>query len=365
MRVLQLTRYGGLGASSRLRSLQYAPWLQTDACQCTMQPLFSDEMLSAKYRKGDYELASVIRAYAARVWQLLQRHQFDLVWIEKEALPWMPAWFERILLRGVPYVLDYDDAVFHNYDRHHSAWVRVLLGRRLDRLMAKATLVVCGNSYLAQRATDAGAPWVEIVPTVINLERYPSRVKPVPDDVLPVSAEPLRIVWIGSPSTVRYLELLRVPLQELASQRPFVLRVIGGTFEIQGVDVECVTWTEDTEVASIAACDVGIMPLADTPWERGKCGYKLIQYMACGLPVVASNVGANPEIVGEGVNGFLAQTDEDWVKALKTLLDSAALRAEMGAKGRHLVEEKYCIQKTGPVMAQLMRVAAEKGAGSR
>src|SRR5690606_16069608 len=112
------------------------------------------------------------------------------------------------------------------------------------------------------------------------------------------------IVWIGSPSTVRYLKNLEQSLQQLAQRISFQLRVIGGgEIVIPGVNIQSIPWSEDTEVANIAGADVGVMPLLDSPWERGKCGYKLIQYMACGLPVVASPIGVNTEIVSPSVNG--------------------------------------------------------------
>ncbi len=313
-------------------------------------------MLFAKYKNRRYSLSSLLCAYASRLHILLTKGSFDLLWIEKEALPWWPRWVESALLAGVPYVLDYDDAVFHNYDRHWLAAVRFTYGRRLDGLMARAALVVGGNDYLVQRARDAEAPWAEVLPTVIDLDRYPA---PAVESVR--AAERLaRIVWIGSPSTVHYLRLLQEPLQRLAQRVPFVLRVIGGDFALPGVQVECLPWSGDTEVAYITAADVGVMPLLDSPWERGKCGYKLIQYMACGLPVVASDVGVNPEIVRHKENGYLASTPDDWVAALEALLQSPSLRAQLGAQGRRRVEEAYCIQKTGPLMAQLLRTAAGK-----
>lgn len=358
VKVLALTKYGRLGASSRMRSLQYLPWFEQTGLQVMVQPLLTDELLQARYKHGGYGF-SLLRAYVCRLRALMARQQFDVVWIEKEALPWWPLWLELALLRSVPYVLDYDDAIFHNYDQHSSRWVRRLFGRRLDGLMAQATLVVGGNHYLAQRARDAGAPWVEVVPTVIDLVRYPSQpqalVAPSVDGDLP------RIVWIGSPSTVRYLQLIREPLQVLAARQPFVLRVIGGgAVDLPGVQVEVVLWSEATEVENISACQVGVMPLLDSMWERGKCGYKLIQYMACNLPVVASGVGVNPEIVRHGENGFVANTADEWVASLSKLLQSASLRRQMGAAGRHRIENEYCIQKTGPRTAQLLRSAAGK-----
>jgi glycosyltransferase involved in cell wall biosynthesis len=350
--ILILSRYGRLGASSRLRMLQYLPSLGQVEVKCDVRPFFDDEMLRAKYQLGGYGFSSLVRAYGSRVIQLLRRKRFDLIWIEKEALPWLPVQVERALLQGVPYVLDFDDAWFHNYDLHRSAWVRRILGHRLDRLMAGARLVIGGNDYLLQRARDAGARWVERVPTVIDLDRYPLG----PEKLLGASAP--KIVWIGSPSTVRYLSGLAEPLRALAQRVPFKLRVIGAPLEMAGVEVECVPWTEASEVAAIAECDIGVMPLFDSPWERGKCGYKLIQYMACGLPVVASSVGVNGQIVQEGISGFLADTAQAWVTVLAKLLADAALRQRMGHAGRLRVEQEYCLQVTGPRLVGLLRSAA-------
>lgn len=347
--VLALTRYGRLGASSRLRFLQYLPWLERVGVGCAVQVFIDDEMLLSKYRGEGYRPVQLLRAYTGRALQLQRRQHFDLLWIEKEALPWMPVWFERLLLRSVPYVLDYDDAIFHNYDLHSNPCVRRLWGRRIDRLMAGARLVVVGNEYLAQRARDAGAPRVEVVPTVVDLDRYglaqsAARARPT-------------IVWIGSPATVPYLTALSAPLQALARQVEFTLRVIGGRLEIPGVDVECLAWSEDGEVAQIAECDIGIMPLSDTPWSRGKCGYKLIQYMACGLPVVASPVGVNRNIVREGENGFLAAASQDWLGRLGQLLLDTSLRQALGRNGRQRVEREYCLQEVAPRLTQLLSVA--------
>lgn len=349
MKILLLPRYGRLGASSRLRFFQYLAFLRQADIECTVQPLFNDDLLSRKYKTGKYALTKVMRAYSNRIGLLMKRRCFDLVWIEKEALPWLPDWIERLLLHGVPYVLDYDDALFHNYDLHRSIWVRRFFGKRIDVLMAGARLVVCGNEYLAKRARDAGAPWEEVLPTVIDLDRYSHKT------MAEFKGEAQRIVWIGSPSSAPYLKLIHKPLMALGKRCIFKLRLIGAQLELPGVDVEYVDWSEANEVSSIQNCQVGVMPLLDSPWERGKCGYKLIQYMACGLPVVASPVGVNSQIVSVGINGFLANADEEWTEALETLLRDAALRQRMGHAGRQRVEDQYCIQKSAPRLIQWLK----------
>lgn len=354
VKLLALTRFGQLGASSRMRFFQYLPWLQQAGFDVVVQPLLSDSVLQARYQRGTYGVWPLLQAYMARCQAMRHRHQFDVVWIEKEALQWFPVGFERWLLRGVPYVLDFDDAVFHNYDLHRSAWVRRIYGQRIDRLMNEASLVVAGNQYLANRATAAGALRVEIIPTVIDLPRYV--VKPAYG-----LAEKQRIVWIGSPSTAQYLLELAQPLGALAKRQPFVLRVIGaGPVCLPGVEVEVVAWSAETEASAIAECDVGIMPLRDSPWEQGKCAYKLIQYMACGLPTVASPVGANRDIVIEGETGFFADSTCHWMEKMELLLRDAALRQRLGLAGRARVQAEYCVQRTAQKLVSLLTEAGKR-----
>jgi glycosyltransferase involved in cell wall biosynthesis len=351
MKILCLTRFGQQGASSRMRSLQYLPLIESAAIETVVSPLFDDAMLLRKYQHGGYSLLELLSAYWRRIHALMGVHQFDLVWIEKEALPWFPAWFERWLLSRVPYVLDFDDAIFHNYDLHRSAWVRRVYGRRIDSLMANARLIIAGNRYLADRATAAGARCVEVLPTVVDFARYAAKKK------YSVATKP-HIVWIGSPSTVQYLLELAEPLGALAKRQPFTLRVIGGgALTMPGVDVESLTWSADMEATAIAECDVGIMPLRDTPWEQGKCAYKLIQYMACGLPTVASPIGANRDVLIEGETGYFADTASDWVEKMELLLCNAALRQRFGQAGRARVEAEYCLQQTAPRLVRLLTEA--------
>jgi glycosyltransferase involved in cell wall biosynthesis len=350
--VLALPMYSRLGASSRLRIMQYVSWFDGSKISVTQAPFISDEMLVGKYRDGRYKLDSILGCYVNRIRHLMRRQKYDLLWIEKEALPWLPSWFELGLLDQVPYVLDYDDAVFHKYDLHVSPFIRFFFSKRINALMAKARLVVVGNPYLASRAHESGAQCIEVVPTVIDLSRYRT-LKPCGND-----NSALRIVWIGSPSTVKYLIEIAPALKMLAKKFKFTLCVIGATLELPGVDVECISWSEESEVDAILRCDIGIMPLRDSPWERGKCGYKLIQYMACGLPVVASPIGVNATIVRDGHNGFLASGENLWVDRLGKLLGDPALRTNLGNIGRIDVEGNYCVQQQGPRIATLLRNAA-------
>ena len=237
-------------------------------------------------------------------------------------------------------MIDIDDAIFHQYDLSRQRLVRSLLGDKIARLMHHAALVLAGNDYLADYAQRAGAPWVEVLPTVVDTQRY------VPD--ASATSQKFTVGWIGSPATAHYLKLIEKPLARFCAEHPCQIHVIGADPRLAGVDYQVLTWQEDSEVDLIRQLDVGIMPLSDTPWERGKCGYKLIQYMACGKPVLASPVGVNRQIVEHGVNGFLATTRDEWLEALRRLASDAALRMRLGEAGRAKVARDYALEVTGP-----------------
>lgn len=353
LRVLLLSRYGRLGASSRVRSYQYLPYLHELGIDVESQPLFNDEYIQRLYRGRRRPATPILAGYARRLWQLLSAFRYDLLWIEYELFPWWPAWFERLLARvGVPYVVDYDDAIFHRYDSHRNRFVRFLLGRKIDQVMRGARLVIVGNDYLAERAQRAGARRVELVPTVVDLNRYH-----VP---APGPPQPYTVGWIGTPLTAPYLQLVREPLAEVGRSEDVRVTLVGsGPVTLDHVPVEVRPWSESSEIAELQQFDVGIMPLRDEVWERGKCGYKLIQYMACGRPVVASPVGASRGIVEHGVNGFLASDGAEWVQALRALRDPA-LRIRMGTAGRAKVEHTYCVQVFAPRLASLLRESARQ-----
>lgn len=358
-RIAVLSRYSRLGASSRLRTMQYEGYLLAEGLKLSYDPLFHDGYLHRLY-SGHTTFGDAMSAYARRTGQLVRAGHASLIWLEKEALPWIPWEVEHALLpRTVPLVVDYDDAVFHRYDLHRSAYVRRLLGRKLDKLMASAALVTAGNNYLADRAIAAGSRRVEIVPTVVDLTVYTQRPAPL-SEVAPT------IGWIGSPSTwAEYMEPMVPFLQQAARLAGARIVAIGAGSAAAALSfIDNLPWTEDSEVACIHAIDVGVMPLTETPWSRGKCGYKLIQYMACGIPVIASPVGVNLEIVRHGVNGFLASSQAEWAEALRVLLHDPGLRARMGQEGRRTVERNYSLQVWGPRVSQLLRRVADEGGQS-
>lgn len=349
MNILLLSRYTRLGASSRLRSFQYIPYLEKQDIRVDIAPLFDETYLQALYYGGKKNIKSILRAYLNRAAGLIPSGKYDLLWIEYELFPWLPSFAEKLLsLWNIPYIVDYDDAVFHRYDINPNPLIRLLLGKKIDHVMRDSALVLAGNSYLMERAKQAGARHVEYLPTVVDLERYSVRAK--------IRSRKFTIGWIGSPTTSEYLMALQPSLAALCEDKDTVVSLVGAAkLTIPGVRIQSFPWSEAREVADIQEFDAGIMPLPDTLWARGKCGYKLIQYMACGCPVVASPVGVNKEIVTHGKNGFLSANLEEWTGNLMRLRDDDCLREQLGNNGRITVEQKYCLQATAPRLVSLIR----------
>ncbi len=348
MRILLLSRYGNLGASSRLRSYQYLQYLTTHGFEVITAPLFGDDYVTALYH-GKVSIFSVIRSYLSRFKWILRAKTFDMVWVEKEMLPWLPSWIELSLLpSSVSLVTDYDDALFHKYDQHRWFIIRFILGKKIDHVMCRSNLVIVGNDYLANRARQAGAKLVEKISTVVDVSRYSAPAKEL-------TPRTIIIGWIGTPNTARYLEILAPVLRKLVDGYYVRLVAVGANAgQLIDFPVEVRSWSETSEVNEIQQFDIGIMPLPDEPFERGKCGYKLIQYMACGKPIIASPVGVNSTIVQSGVNGFLASSMDEWETTLTILCNSAELRSALGAAGRKFVETHYSLQVTAPRLAQLL-----------
>ena len=339
LKVLVLTKYDSKGASSRLRSMQYFDAITQDGIKIEHSPLFGNEYLEKLYSGEKTSVFYVLKRYLKRFLTLLFIKRYDLVWIEKELFPWIPLNVEGLLNKfGIKYIVDYDDAIFHNYDQHRSKIVRRLLSSKIPNVMKNAKLVTVCNSYLKQKALDSRATKVDIIPTVVDIDRY--------REVYNANTTCLTIGWIGSPSTEKYIVALSGMFERLASELDFKLVIIGGqNFKTDKFKYEILPWSETTESLMIEKIDIGIMPLRDSKWEQGKCGYKLIQYMACGKPVVASAVGMNCEIVEEGLNGFLVESDDEWISAIMKL-DNFEVRKEMGKHARRKVENTFSLQCT-------------------
>lgn len=361
VRVLLLARHGRKGASSRVRSYQHLDRLRAAGIEVDASPLLPDRYLEGYYGTGAKPRSVAAAGFVRRLGRLLAAGRYDLLWIEKELFPWLPAGVERLVTAGLPYLVDFDDARWHRYGRHDSALVRRLLSGKLDAVMRRAEAVIAGSRYLADRAEAAGARRVHRIPSGVELDDYPPADALAPDR--PPDA-PFTVGWIGTPFTARYLGLVAGPLAELTADPGTRFVAVGaGSALPAGIEAEVRPWSREDEVDELIGFDVGIMPVPDEPFERGKCAYKAIQYMAAGRPVVASPVGAAPDVVAEGETGFLADTGDEWMEALERLRTDPDLRARMGRAGRARVEARYCTEVLSPRLARALREAAEEAGG--
>jgi glycosyltransferase involved in cell wall biosynthesis len=356
MMVLALTRYDDLAASTRQRFKLYEPALTAAGIQVDYAPLLSNRHVRGLVAGRRASVPDTARAYLARLWTLAAAaRRYDVLWVHCELFPYLPGLPERLVfLWRKPVVFDYDDAIFHYYDAAKRPLVRWLLGRKLEPLLSGAAACLCGNAYLRDYAARFCARSI-IVPTVVDTNAY----RPAPRTK---RAGPPVIGWIGSPTTWANVRPLLPMLEQLHREHGVRIRAIGAGVEadrdrFSGLDL--VEWSEAREIAEVQAIDIGVMPLLDRPFEHGKSGYKLIQYMACGLPVVASPVGVNSEIVRPGENGLLASSEEEWREALTRLIGDPPLRERLGKAGRDLAERSYSLASQAPRLVELFRSVAD------
>lgn len=285
-------------------------------------------------------------------WRLLRgAGAFDVLVSQKKRFSPLPLWCVR--RTGVPLVFDLDDAVMFASSRHARPESPGRLAR-FQRMVRASRGVVVGNRYLRAMVEPLN-PRVWTVPTVMDLRRY--RVRADAD-----RPGPLVLGWIGGRKSLPFLAALAPVLDRVAAAapRPVVLRVVSReAIACARMPVELKPWSEAEEAADAAGFDVGLAPLPDDPWSRGKCATKLLQYLAAGVPGVASPVGAHCDIIEDGVNGFLAPDDAAWAERLGRLLADADLRRRLGRAGRRTVEAEYCVQVQGPRLARILHEVVE------
>lgn len=348
MRILCLTKYPQRGPSSRYRLYQFLPFLEAGGIQADIQTLHDDAYLDRRFSGGRAGAAYLARRFAARVTAIFRARRYDLVFIQKEVLPWVPGFIEAPLHRaGVPLVLDIDDAVYLPYQG------RPLLEGKFPALIARCAMVLAGNRYLQEYARHFNPRTVHF-PTVVDH----TRITPGPrrEQGNPV------VGWIGSPATVGALRRVAPALDRANERSPFRLRVVGADDPgVKRVAYDAVPWSEETEARDLRAMDVGLMPLEQSEWSRGKCALKLLQYMSAGMATVSSPTASVPDIVTPGVSGAVASTPDEWEREVQRLVADADARAAMGGNARRWLERNYTLERYGPHFVRCLEAAAAGG----
>ncbi len=338
--------------SSRIRVAQYAPALRNHGIELRLAPFFDDDAYARLYQAGAVRRAvDTARAFVRRAGQIRRAREADAVLVHREIAPFLGAPFLRALEGGPPVLFDLDDAVFLPAPGG-SPWLRFVRRPQAatEELIRGASVCLAGNSYLAEFVQRAGGRAVHL-PTVVDTGSFR------PASAWPDGDAPLRISWVGTHSTQDYLDLVVPALRRLASERPVEITVVSNRppAHLGGIAVRGVRWSLENEVSYFQEADVGLYPVPDDPWTRGKCGAKAIQYMACAVPVVASPVGVLTDLVQDGVTGFLADDEEAWLGTLQRLGGDAELRRRLGAAGRGLVESRYSLEVGAGVLADAIR----------
>lgn len=344
MKILFIVPYSQEGASNRYRVGQYLPYLKAKEISYDVRPFVFDEFYKILYLKGRCfkKIIYFLRALLFRIIDIFRLYKYDVVFIHREACPFGPPIFEWFIYAlGKPIIYDFDDAIFlPNYNPINRFYRFLKFPSKTQKIIKMSSCVIVANGFLQEYACKFNSR-VYIIPTAVNTERF---------GVVEKSSDKIVIGWIGSPTTEPYLKLVCNAMQILSQKYSFIFKIVGAGNKIfiPNVEIENYEWQLEKEISDFKSIDIGIYPLPDTTWARGKAGFKAIQFMAVGVPVVASPVGMTEELIQDGVNGFLASSDEDWVKKISMLIENLLLRKKMGLAGRRTIEEGFSVKVNAP-----------------
>ena len=342
LKVLFLTLYPDLAASPRYRVTQFLPALEARGLCCTVAPAVSETMYRQsldeqdRLRPARYHLHEL----GQRFHQIVSAKKYDVVFLQKAVMSASVHGFDRLLRQRARRLLyDIDDAV-HLEPPHglRGPWRALQDTCQIRRIMGRADRVLAGNHWLVAEAEQCGGN-ARYFPTVVDTDRF----RPAP-----AQSSAYRLGWIGNRGTTPHVAALFPLLRELRGVE--VLLIGSGALYSGSEHFARVPWTIEDEVEQVQRCSAGLMPLPETDWARGKCALKALQYMACGIPCIATPFGAVLDIIDHGVNGWFARTDEEWRNAIECLRDPA-LRARLGEAARATVEAHFSLKTAAPQLA--------------
>ncbi|MEW5739570.1 MAG: glycosyltransferase family 4 protein [Myxococcota bacterium] len=362
MRLLFLGVHGrDRSPSQRYRFEQFEPKLAAAGIEVEYAGALTSEEAEVFY--GAHGLATkgrvAARALGRRAWSVfprLVRQRFDVVFVQREAFFLFDAWAEWLAHLQAPVVFDFDDAIWiHAVSEANQRFAFLKNVAKIPRIARFAHTVIAGNDYLAAWAQQHNSN-VHVIPTCVDTDRW------VPGPARPADA-PVTIGWSGSASTIAHLRLALPALERVRRRfgERVRFRVMGDAyFRHEPLQLQGEAWGPETEIPFLQQLDIGLMPLPDDEWSKGKCGLKALTSMACGAAIVMSPVGVNPQIAQDGVNGLLPRTEDEWVKAISHLVEDPALRQRLARAGRQRIVEAYSVARWSSTLITLLQAAAQR-----
>ncbi|MDP2905981.1 MAG: glycosyltransferase family 4 protein [Candidatus Omnitrophota bacterium] len=355
MKILFILPYPTEGPSNRYRVEQYLPFLTENGIKWRLRPFISSGFYKMLYSRGHNfrKLAYFIISCAKRFADIFRANKYDIVFIHIEAFPFGPPLLEMLFrFMGKKIIFDFEDAIYLSSGKGMFKWLKNPKKFYLN-LRLSSRVIVCNNYLL--NSLSMYNPGITVIPTSIDTAKF--KVKDHRQ-----TNNKILIGWIGSHTTLPCLKQIVPVLQELSKKYEFDFKIIGGGCRVSfpGVSVLNQKWTLEEEVANFQGLDIGVYPLPDNEWALAKTPFKTIQYMAVGVPVVASSVGGNKEIIRDGVNGFLAASGQEWINKLSLLIEDAGLRRKIGLEGRRTVEEKYSLKINAPKFLEVMQLLQDR-----
>ena len=343
MKVLIIAPYPPNEApSQRFRFEQYLSYLEQHDIQFKYSPFWNLTTWKILYKKGNqfYKMSGLLMGFIRRFMLMFTIGQYHFIWLHREAAPIGPPVFEWMICKlwRKKIIYDFDDAIWlNNVSTVNSFAGKLKWHGKVKSICKWSWKVTCGNNYLCQYAGEqrGSSKYVLCLPTTIDTKVYKLKF---------VSPHKLTIGWTGSQSTVAYLQMVIAPLQQLQTEIDFDVVVISNLdAQLPLKNYRFVQWQQNSEVQDLSQIDIGLMPLTDDEWAQGKCGFKLLQYMAMGILSVASPVGVNEFILDNEQAGFIAQNEVAWKNALRKLLSDEKLRKQMGEFGKQRLQNFYSV----------------------
>ncbi len=326
--------YDNLAATHRHRFSQFNNYFLEKNIKIEIQSLLSNEYLEKKFNGNKISYFQILKLYFRRFFYIFKQYRYDLIIIHCELFPYFPYFIEKFMIFK-NYIYDFDDAIYLRYKKRNF-FLNFIFKNKFKYILKKAALIHAGSEFLLNHSLKYNVKSY-LLPTSVDITRY----KPIKGDLK--NNDTFTIGWIGSPSSEKYLNLLLEPFDKLSKKIKFKFIIVGGKNKpkFKYCESEIIEWSYDNEINLINTFDIGIMPLQETDWEKGKCAFKLIQCMACEVPVIASPVGFNKVLISDSVDGMFAKNRDEWFDKILLLYNKKKERDLMGLAAREKILKFY------------------------